>query len=186
MRRSTSLTLLNALSLSRLPLAALFLVSETVVQRVALVLAAAATDFLDGYIARHQNLVSRMGALIDPVADRAFVVTAFVTYVLEGALTPLEFFVVLVRDISTAIGFLIARTVPSLRAVEFKARLPGKLVTSLQLLLLLAVPVLPVLLGKESHQVLKLLLLAVGTLSVWAVVDYTAFLVRARPGARAR
>jgi CDP-diacylglycerol--glycerol-3-phosphate 3-phosphatidyltransferase len=182
MRRSTSLTLLNTLSLTRLPLAALFLVSEGALTRVGLILGAAFTDFLDGYIARHHNLVSRLGALIDPVADRAFVVTAFVTYVLEGALSPWQFFIVLVRDVSTLIGYFIARAVPSLRGVEFKARLPGKLVTALQLAVLVAVPLLPVVAGAAAPDLLQALVLTIGALSLWAVVDYTVFLV----GARAR
>jgi cardiolipin synthase (CMP-forming) len=172
MGRRTRLTLLNTLSLSRLPLAALFLVSTGKAERVALIVAAAATDFLDGWIARRSNLVTRVGALIDPVADRAFVVTAFTAYLLEGALTPWQFFLLLVRDLSTLIGFLIARAVPGMRRVEFKARLPGKVVTALQLLALLTVPLFPA--------AVEPLVIIVGTVSVYAVVDYAAYVWRSR------
>nr|QKW93733.1 CDP-diacylglycerol-phosphatidylglycerol phosphatidyltransferase [Vitiosangium cumulatum] len=172
MRRRTSLSLLNALSLSRLPLAAFFVMMEEPLVRVGLVAAAALTDFLDGYIARHKHLESYWGALIDPIADRCFVMVALLTFVLEGKLTPLEFGILVVRDVATALGFVVARIVPRLRPVEFKARMLGKVVTTLQLGALLAVLVVPVL-------VLPLVI-AVGLTALAAVVDYTAAVWRAR------
>ena len=40
---------------------------------------AAATDGLDGYIARHWNQRSRLGAVLDPIADKGLLLTAIVT-----------------------------------------------------------------------------------------------------------
>ena len=166
MRRRTSLVLLNTLSLSRLPLAAVFVVAESAVVRVALVAAAALTDFLDGWIARHKHLESYWGALIDPLADRGFVMVALVTFVLEGKLTPWAFALLVVRDVATGVGFLVARVVPRLRPVKFQARMLGKVVTTLQLAALLAVLVAPPL--------VPLLVGAVGLTALASVVDYTA------------
>ena len=42
---------------------------------------AAATDWLDGFIARRWNLHSRFGAFLDPVADKLIVITALVLLV---------------------------------------------------------------------------------------------------------
>jgi CDP-diacylglycerol--glycerol-3-phosphate 3-phosphatidyltransferase len=42
---------------------------------------AACTDFLDGYLARRMNLTSAVGAMLDPIADKAMVVTALVALV---------------------------------------------------------------------------------------------------------
>src|SRR5690349_8578564 len=130
----------NILSLSRLLLAVLFIPAGRTA-RVALIVLAAATDFLDGWIARRTNTTTRWGALVDPIADRIFVLVAIVTYVLNGELSVLESLLLLTRDIATAFGFFVARLVPRLRAVEFKARFPGKVVTVFQLVTLLALVV---------------------------------------------
>jgi phosphatidylglycerophosphate synthase len=172
MQRRLSLVLLNTLSLSRVVLAAVFLSTADVLLRVGLVVAAALTDFLDGWIARRKQLATRLGALIDPIADRVFVVSAFTTYLLEGLLTVEQYGVLLVRDAATVLGFVVARLVPALRHVEFKARLPGKIVTTLQLVVLLAVLMVPV--------AVPWLVVAVGAVALWAVVDYTAAVWRRR------
>jgi cardiolipin synthase (CMP-forming) len=52
----------------------------------ALVLAAlGATDWVDGYIARRFHQVTTLGKVLDPVADRALVLTAVLTIMIHGA-----------------------------------------------------------------------------------------------------
>lgn len=43
---------------------------------LALFVAAAVTDWCDGYLARRWNQTSRFGAMLDPIADKAMVITA--------------------------------------------------------------------------------------------------------------
>jgi cardiolipin synthase len=44
------------------------------------------TDFLDGYVARHTNSVTELGKLLDPFADRIFIVALAIALVARGAL----------------------------------------------------------------------------------------------------
>lgn len=81
------MTLPNQLTLSRFVLTAVFLVvifaafsgNET----VALILfcIASITDFLDGRIARKQNLITNFGILMDPLADKILTCSAFIAFV---------------------------------------------------------------------------------------------------------
>ena len=48
---------------------------------VGVFLAAAATDLLDGYLARRQGQVTRLGTLLDPIADKLLVTAAFISLV---------------------------------------------------------------------------------------------------------
>ncbi|GAC1684137.1 MAG: CDP-alcohol phosphatidyltransferase family protein [Gemmatimonadaceae bacterium] len=163
-------TLPNMLSLSRLVLAGCFPIVRTAGDRAALIGVAAITDFLDGFIARRARLTSKWGALIDPIADRAFVLVAVTAFLLEGTLTMPQSLVLVSRDIMTAIGFVVARVVPWLRPVEFKARSLGKVVTTLQLSALFAVLVLPT--------AVSALVVIAGIASALAIADYTVALWR--------
>src|SRR5215217_3446049 len=113
----------NILSCSRLVLAAGFVASGGAEAQVGLIGAAAATDFLDGWIARRVKATSRWGALLDPIADRVFVLTVVATLLFTGMLSTWEYFVLILRDLMTAVGFLVSRVIPWLRTVPFKARL---------------------------------------------------------------
>jgi cardiolipin synthase (CMP-forming) len=175
-RRSLS-RIPNILSCSRLVLAAGFVASGAPEAQVGLIGAAAATDFLDGWLARRVKATSRWGALLDPIADRVFVLTVVATLLFTGMLATWEYFILILRDLMTAVGFLVARAIPWLRTVPFKARWLGKVVTVLQLLTLAAVLVYP--------SVARVLLAAVGVASLLAIADYTLALWRARPRATA-
>ncbi|MEL7019714.1 MAG: CDP-diacylglycerol--glycerol-3-phosphate 3-phosphatidyltransferase, partial [Pseudomonadota bacterium] len=48
---------------------------------------AAVTDFLDGWVARRFDQTSALGAALDPIADKALIVTALILLVETGALT---------------------------------------------------------------------------------------------------
>ena len=172
MARGALLTLPNVLSLSRVALVPVFVALPTTGARVALVGVAALTDLLDGWVARRRRAATRLGAILDPLADRVFVVAALTTFLLEGALSAWQLAVLLSRDVMTTIGFVVARAVAWLRPVELRARLPGKLVTVLQIAALVAVLLLPA--------AVPALVAAVGVASAVAVVDYTLMLWRGR------
>lgn len=172
MNRGAIFSLPNVVSMSRVVLAAGFVGARGAEERLALIGVASVTDFLDGWLARRRNAATRWGALIDPIADRIFVLTAVSAFLISGELTTWQYFVLLSRDIMTAIGFLVARLVPWLRPVEFKARYLGKVVTTLQLATFIAILAYP--------DAVTFLVILVGLASAAAIVDYTYALWRAR------
>ena len=170
--RRTLGSLPNILSCSRLVLAAGFVATGAAEARVGLIGVAAITDFLDGWLARRVHATSRWGALLDPIADRVFVLTVVATFLFTGMLSTLAYFVLIMRDLATAVGFLVARLIPWLRPIEFKARVLGKVVTVVQLLTLAAVLAVP--------RAVPILLVALALSSTLAIADYTLALWRAR------
>ena len=170
--RRTLGTIPNLLSFSRVALAAGFVASSATETQVGIIGAAAVTDFLDGWLSRRLKATSRAGALLDAIADRFFVLTVVATLLFTGRLGTGGYFVMIMRDLATAVGFLVARLIPWLRRVTFQARMSGKVVTVLQLFTLVALLVAPVL--------APWLIVLVGVTSVLSIADYTLALWRAR------
>lgn len=97
------LTIPNVLSMIRLAGIPVFIwlaLGPQLDQWAALLLAVAGlTDFLDGYIARRLGQISRLGQLLDPIADRLYTVTVLVVMLVRGIL-PVWFVAILVlRDV---------------------------------------------------------------------------------------
>ena len=172
MTRRAWLNLPNTISLSRVVLALAFVLVSGPRDRIALIAVAGFTDFIDGWLARHKKSESNAGALLDPIADRLFVFVAISTYLVEGQLTTGQYFIFLTRDLATAVGFVVAKIIPTLRPAVFRARMLGKIVTVLQLVTLVAIVALP--------ELTDLLIMTIGVVSLASIVDYTIALWRGR------
>ena len=165
------LTAADAVSLSRLVLAGVFVLSPGAVPRLALIAAAGITDYLDGWVARRSG-AGRYGALIDPAADRVFIIVVVATLLGEGVVTVRECLVFLARDIVTTVGALVVRVVPSLRGSRLRARMSGKVVTALQFVALIGIIAEPA--------SVRWLLPTVAAATLISVVDYAAAIWRSR------
>ena len=172
MSRRAWVNLPNTISLSRVVLALAFVLVSEPWDRIALIAVAGFTDFMDGWFARHEKSESTAGALLDPLADRIFVLVAISTYLVEGQLTTAQYFIFLTRDLATAAGFIVAKIIPTLRPAVFRARMLGKIVTVLQLITLVLIVVMP--------ELTDLLIAAIGVVSLASIVDYTIALWRGR------
>ena len=93
------LTWPNIFSFSRIPLAFLFL-QENPPWRICAVILALLSDGLDGYLARRQRLSSKFGTLLDPFADKFFVLFAAIILIHEGRLNLWQAMAIACRDIS--------------------------------------------------------------------------------------
>lgn len=130
-------TIPNLISLLRLPLALLFLQENSTLRLFAVVIAGV-TDALDGFLARRYGQSSQLGTILDPLTDKIFVLTALTVFFLENKLTYLEVLTMLSRDFAVIIFgiYLVYNKSFSLSKVE--AFWCGKLFTTLQLFVLLA------------------------------------------------
>jgi cardiolipin synthase (CMP-forming) len=107
------LTIPNLLSLLRLALIPVFLgfliTSQDVLALVTLV-AGAVTDFLDGFLARRLHQVTRLGKLLDPIADRLTIFAATIGLTYRGFLPLWLLLVVIGRDVvMLGLGIVLAR-----------------------------------------------------------------------------
>jgi len=95
-------TIPNILSLFRLlliPVFFLLLLTGNLGWALLLIAVSAITDFVDGYVARHFNQVTRLGQLLDPAADRLFILTTLVGLGLVGVLPWWFIAVIVARDV---------------------------------------------------------------------------------------
>jgi cardiolipin synthase (CMP-forming) len=72
---------------------------------------AALTDMLDGYVARHQGSQSRLGAFLDPMADKLLLTASFATLTYRHVLPAWIMIVVISRDVILMVGALLIHMV---------------------------------------------------------------------------
>lgn len=127
-----------------------------------LVVAAAVTDALDGFIARVSGTRSHIGLLLDPLCDKLFVLFALSGFLASGGLHWASFLILILRDVFTMGCYGLGRLVSLI--IPFRPRWPGKIATGLQLLVLLALIFEP--------RYVPALVLLVGLVSLTAIIDY--------------
>ena len=98
----------NKLTLLRIALAIVFIVLLFLpglwakVSALIIFLLASVTDFLDGYIAKRNNQITDFGRLMDPVADKVLILSAFVAFV-QLQLVPAWMVVIIIfRDLAVS------------------------------------------------------------------------------------
>ncbi len=123
---------------------------------VLILLAAAATDWADGFFARRRGEVTTLGILLDPIADKLLISAAFISLV-EMQLVPAWMVVIIVGREFTVLGL---RTIASAEGFTIQASALGKTKMVLQV-----VAVCAVILGAR-HAVLHPL----STVLLWLVV----------------
>ena len=95
------------------------------------------TDLVDGALARAWRVESRVGRVIDPLADKALIVTAFITLAKTGLLANWLVVIVVARDIMIVGGVLLLYTMRI--NVQTQPTVISKMNTATQILLLVTV-----------------------------------------------
>ena len=142
----------------------------------------AATDWLDGYLARKLNQTSAFGAFLDPVADKFLVCAALLILLQLGRVNALLAFVIIGREIAISALREWMAQIGASRSVA--VHMLGKLKTVAQLV---AIPFLLYdgrLFGfLDTHLWGTVLLMAAAVLTIWSMVYY---LQKALPEIRAK
>jgi cardiolipin synthase len=73
-----------------------------------LFVAAGISDAVDGFLAKRFHMTSELGALIDPLADKALIVSIYVALSVAGALPVSLVILVVSRDIMIVSGFMLS------------------------------------------------------------------------------
>ena len=95
---------------------------------------AAITDSLDGYIARKTGQVTKLGILLDPIADKLLVITALVVLV-DMAMVPAWIAIIIIAREFIVTGL---RIVALSKEMVIPAEMGGKLKTTSQIFAIIA------------------------------------------------
>ncbi|MBQ9263898.1 MAG: CDP-diacylglycerol--glycerol-3-phosphate 3-phosphatidyltransferase [Clostridia bacterium] len=124
---------------------------------------AAATDFLDGYIARKNNIITTFGKFADPVADKILVLTAMIFLCADGVLPAWAVCIVAARELMVDGLRLVAVGKGNVIAAGWL----GKIKTNLQFACILCGMLLP-----QGHGVVAVLTVLMAAMTVWSGVNY--------------
>jgi CDP-diacylglycerol--glycerol-3-phosphate 3-phosphatidyltransferase len=127
---------------------------------------AALTDFFDGYVARKQNKVTRLGQFLDPLADKIYISSAFVTLSIKDRMSKWVPTVIIGREALMTLFRIYAGS----KGSSVPASMWGKLKTNSQLLALMLV-----IMGRDNPESVPLQKAAVAlalTLTIYSGLDY--------------
>ncbi len=124
---------------------------------------AAITDYLDGYIARTRGLVSTLGKVMDPVADKLLVSSAFIMLTALGWVPSWIVCIIIGREIAvTGLRNIIAE-----RGEDVSASNLGKYKTGFQIAAIIPLLIHYPFLGLNPQ--------AVGTFFLWGALGFTVW-----------
>ena len=179
------MTIPNLITIARLvlvPLIVWFIISGQAVASFVVFLTAGISDAVDGFLARQFNLRSTLGSYLDPLADKALLVSIYISLAVLGELPLWVVILVVSRDL-----FIIGAVVLSWmlgQPVEMRPLLVSKINTVVQIVLAaivlgdLALPV-------DLSSLRTMLVLLVGVLTIASASIYLVDWIRHMGGVTA-
>ncbi len=130
--------------------------------------AAAITDYLDGYIARTRGLVSTLGKIMDPVADKLLVSSAFIMLTALGWVPPWIVCIIIGREIAvTGLRNIIAE-----KGEDVSASNLGKYKTGFQIAAIIPLMIHYPFFGLNPQAIGVFFLWGALGFTVWSGADY--------------
>jgi cardiolipin synthase (CMP-forming) len=178
----TGLTIPNFITIARLigvPVVVWLIIADQYFAAVSLFILAGVSDAVDGFIAKRYGATSELGAFLDPIADKALLVSVFVTLGYEGILPAWLIILTVSRDILIIGGVILSYVMA--KPVAMKPLWVSKLNTVAQILLIALV--LADLAGMAvSTIVVTTLVMAVAGLTIASASAYLVDWVRHMAG----
>jgi len=132
-------------------------------------LLAAATDFIDGYLARLYGQVTTFGTILDPLADKFLVISALILLVDIGTLSAWIAILIIVREF-----FVTAlRVVALAKNIVIRAEIGGKVKTATQIIAILFLILKDSLRIVDLYDLGMLLIIVSLVLALTSAVQYT-------------
>jgi len=129
----------NTITLSRIALAPVFILvlkDGDYLTALAVFLIAGISDGLDGFIAKRFNLTSRLGAILDPAADKILLISAYVMLTVMNHIPFWLMLTVAFRDFLIIGGYLVYTSL--MGAVQMRPSYLSKLNTFMQISLIIS------------------------------------------------
>ena len=170
----------NALTISRIavvPVIAVLLLFDNLPASLAaavLFTAATVTDYLDGYFARRMNIVSDLGKLLDPLADKLLIATVLIMLIPLGRVPAWIVAVIIARELAVT-G---VRGMASDRRVVISASWLGKYKTAFQCTAVIPLLVHYPILGLQFQEAGEFFLWIALFFTLWSGWDYIAAYIR--------
>ena len=124
----------NLITLARLgltPIAIAMIVSQRYVEAFLVFAVAGVSDAVDGFIAKRFGLTSELGAYLDPLADKALLISIYVSLAIVGQIWSSLAIAVVSRDIMIMAGVMVAWLMS--KPVEIRPVWSSKLNTAAQI-----------------------------------------------------
>jgi cardiolipin synthase len=128
---------LTFLRLGFLPFFIVLIIYEKYSWALLILMLAAATDGMDGLLARSLNQKTSLGAYLDPIADKLLLSSSFVVLALEGRIPRWLTILVIGRDVLILMTAAVILLASNFR--QFPPSIYGKMTTGTQILMVLVV-----------------------------------------------
>jgi len=162
--------LLTAVRLLLVPLIAIAIWQHQAVRALVIVFAAGITDGFDGWLARRYGWTTRTGAYLDPVADKALLVTVYLLLSLTGKIPLWLTAIVLGRDVFILSMVAAGLALTSVRA--FPPSLWGKISTVVQVAAAVGFLANAAQVPLVTGSMVELFVFATAVATLWSGFDY--------------
>lgn len=161
------MTLANKITILRIvfiPVIVIGLLEEQRYWVYALLIFTMITDFLDGLVARYRGERTKLGAFLDPMADKLLLSAIYLTLTYKGIIETWIFVTVFSRDLLIVMGWTIIYILTG--SSNIHPRVLGKTTTAVQMTAAVAC-ILPI-----SHSLIHYLLWAAVGMTIVSAIDY--------------